>query len=149
VRLPRLHKTPPHPPLFRTPSRRAPPGCHLNRYALGDRIGDGLSVSVNRLVVVLRLRGLLKDAPFSGPWSPPALVVELFGVQLRSTDAHGNELGGNLQAIWRATNSKLPEVRGGPSLLPAHAFYAEQARRVQPLSEKTDGSDMRLLCCDS
>lgn len=74
----------------------------------GDRIGDGISVRVNRVLVVVRLKGLLKDAPV-GTWTPPCTVVELFGVSINSTDEHCREFL-DLAALWKAVNYKQPEV---------------------------------------
>jgi hypothetical protein len=52
----------------------------------------------------------MKDAP-AGAWTPPALVVELFGVSVASTDEAGLEL--DLRALWKTTNKKKTEVRMG------------------------------------
>lgn len=79
-----------------------------HKYALGDRIGDGISVRINRVLVVIRLKGLLKDAPV-GSWSPPCSVIELFGIVINSTDQHGREFL-DLAALWKAVNYKMPEV---------------------------------------
>jgi hypothetical protein len=91
-----------------------------HRYALGDRVADGVTIRINRVLVVVRLRGLLKDAP-AGPWSPPALVLELKGLNLRSCDEGGDEHGGDLLAIWRIANRKAQEVRSRRSQLPVAA----------------------------
>lgn len=48
-------------------------------------------------------QGPLKDAPV-GPWTPPALVLELYGLSVYSVDELGRLL--DLRTIWKQTNSK-------------------------------------------
>jgi hypothetical protein len=74
------------------------------RYSTGDRIGDGLSVTARRVVVVVRSKGPLKDAPV-GAWTPPDLVLELFDVEVVSCDAQGHSHGGDLAKLYKLANS--------------------------------------------
>jgi len=79
------------------------------RYGTKDRIGDGMSVTISRVEMVMRSKGLLKDAPI-GPWTPPDLVFEFFDVNLVSCDAEGDSHGGNLAELYhKLANSKAAE----------------------------------------
>jgi len=79
------------------------------RYGTKDRIGDGMSVTVGRVEMVIRSKGLLKDAPL-GPWTPPDLVYECFDVKLVSCDAEGGSCGGNIAELYhKLANSKATE----------------------------------------
>jgi hypothetical protein len=92
-------------------------GSAPHRYALGDRVADGITVKVNRVLVVVRLKGPLKDAPPVGGWTPPVLVLEMKGLHWRSCDEGGDERGGDLRALWRLANQKAAEVGWFPTPL--------------------------------
>lgn len=72
------------------------------------------------------------------------MVVELQGIYLRSSDAHGREHGGNLQTIWTLANTKMKEAlvykkltveKFSARLIPSWPMNNHQSYRAQTRKE--------------
>jgi hypothetical protein len=79
------------------------------KYKADDRIGDGLTVEIKQLRVVIKTRGLYKQAPMGGPWTPPVMRMDFRDVSFFATDSRWQRYQ-SLTRIWKSTNHKQTEV---------------------------------------
>ena len=78
------------------------------KYTVADRIGDGLTVDIKHLTVIVRTRGLYKKAPQGGPWTPPVMRMQFSNVSFCATNARWQP-NQSLNRLWRE-NYKQNEV---------------------------------------
>jgi hypothetical protein len=83
------------------------------KYGLGDKIGDGIRVEIERISLRLQTLGLYRYADRMGPWTPPRLLLELRSFTLFTTNAE-----------WDVVPLKeaLPKYRKGVSELFVYKF---------------------------
>jgi hypothetical protein len=65
-------------------------GDRTRGYGTGDKIGDGISITVNKVFVSLETLGVVKTKT-PGPWTPPKCFLEIHGVKLFTVDESGFE----------------------------------------------------------
>lgn len=70
-------------------------------YGLLDRIGDNITLEVNRIYITFQPMGKFKTRRI-GPWTPPAISIVLNNFKYVSVDEYGQE--GPSSAIWGHTS---------------------------------------------
>jgi hypothetical protein len=94
-------------------------------YGLLDRIGDNVTIDINRIYITFQSMGKFKTKRV-GPWTPPALSMVLNNLRFVSVDEYGME--GSPEAVWRHNSRRwraeqsLKETRSDRALRPKTIF---------------------------
>lgn len=75
------------------------PRTRTSSYNLLDRILDNLTVEIQSVSVTFQPAGKFKTRRRAGPWTPPAVRLQLFGIRLVSVNEYGQEASPD--EVWR------------------------------------------------